>query len=202
VSTHILPQSPQFRGASGTGSEPKANNHRHLGRSRRALSGFPKKCLDVSTALWETVCGSANLIVPSRPGAGGEGRIACVRAAFGGLVRRLRPPRRGRGHRSAMSLPKSGSRGWQAQVRSRPEWAGELENLRLSSLNGRKMFEAPPLISGVSGFGPARLRSQRRPRFIQLRAWIADEMGRNEPPAGSTSDEPRLSFDDEEKNGN
>ena len=64
------------------------------------------------------------------------------------------------------------------------------------------MIEVPPLIFGVSGFVPVSLRSQRRPRSIQLRAWIADEMGRNEPPAGSTSDEPLLSFDDEEKNGN
>src|SRR5712692_2166450 len=78
------------------------------------------------------------------------------------------------------------------------EWG----NLRFSSLNGRKMVEALPLISDASSFGPASVRSQRWPWSIQLRPWFADEMGRNEPLAGSTSDEPPLSFDDEEKNGN
>jgi hypothetical protein len=85
------------------------------------------------------------------------------------------------------------------------EWG----NLRLSSLifaylrlMGEKWLRPQRLISDASSFGPASARSQRWPWSIQLRPWIADEMGRNEPPAGSTSDEPPLSFKDEEKNGN
>src|SRR5229473_2725866 len=42
---------------------------------------------------------------------------------------------------------------WMA--RSSPEWVVEWGNLRLASLNGRKMIEAPALISGAAGFGPA-----------------------------------------------
>ncbi len=58
------------------------------------------------------------------------------------------------------------------------------------------------LIFDASSFGPARPRRRRRPRSIQLRAWIADEMGGIGPPAGSRWDEPPLRFEVEERNGN
>jgi|SRR6266851_4798904 len=120
------------------------------------------------------------------------------------------PPAKARAGTSQRNVPAKIR--FQGMASSSPGWAVEWGNfrlsslilayVRLSSLNGRKMLEARPLITSVSGFGPVTLGSQRRPRSTQLRAWIADEMGRNEPPAGSTSDEPLLSFDDEEKNGN
>ncbi|SRR6266446_3623424 len=50
------------------------------------------------------------------------GRIACARAVSS-LRGTFRPPRGGRGHRRAMSLPQSGSGGWQGQNRKRrPNW--------------------------------------------------------------------------------
>src|SRR2546427_9475766 len=144
-----------------------------------------------------------------KAGSGGRGQN-CVRRRRVRCPRSEVPPAKARAGTSQSNGPAKTR--FQEMASSSPGWAGEWGNLRLSSLilafvrlsslNGRKLFEAPRLISGVSCFGPVRLGSQRRPRSIQLRAWIADEMGRNEPPAGSTSDEPLLSFDDEEKNGN
>src|SRR5260370_14486855 len=44
---------PPGESPGGSGSEPKANNHRYLGLIRRALWVFSKKSLDYSIELWE-----------------------------------------------------------------------------------------------------------------------------------------------------
>ena len=61
------------------------------------------------------------------------------------------PPATARAGTSRRDFPATIRFRWMAT--SKRERAVELENLRLSSLNGRKMFEEPPLISDASAFG-------------------------------------------------